>query len=819
MRVFSILLVGVALIFTVASPAHGKTVKVGVFDFKPLSHVHSEGEEDEGMFIALLRLVASKEKWTVELVPGSLSECLQRLNSGEIDLLAALTYSKEMSNYYDFTHETIISTWAQVYAVDKSHVQSWFDMASRSVGVVRDDPYGREIRTTLKRFDINCKFVEFEDYKSLLKALENKWIEIGIVDRLYGVLHEQAHFVEKTSFFFSPVELRFAAPKNTNSDLLAALDYHLGAMKKDLGSDYHQLISRILGKEGDFRAHRILAWSLLGALVLVCMLSGMSLLLRRQVGRKTAQLFQNYEELKNEVTMRRGAESALLENQKKYRALFEFAPEPVFVLTLEGRILDCNKAAEAITGYSKEALQETNIASLVSGGTTAGHSLTASQPRPAEHATELRFRRKSGELFPARVMTKSVELGEEKHLLVMVRDLTDEKKTEEELIKVQKLESIGVLAGGIAHDFNNILTAIMGNISLAAIQMDPREQATDRLAIAEQACLRAKDLIHQLLTFSRGGAPVKETASILSVIEESCRFALRGSNVKCEIEAAKDLWPAEIDVGQISQVINNIVINAQQAMPNGGKIRLGVSNRAVARTAELPIGPGNFIKISIQDQGAGIPKENLSKVFDPYFTTKAAGNGLGLASSYSIVKKHGGHIAVQSELGAGTTFQIHLPASSRPLQTTRHSEARVVTGRGRVLVMDDEEAIRELLQCTLKELNYEVELAADGSEAVRLYGQCKQAGSPIDLVIMDLTIPGGMGGKEAIGKLIEIDPHVKAIVSSGYSNDPIMSEYGRYGFSGVVLKPYRISELSRIIHGVISNSGRAEYGEKPATAA
>ncbi|MBM3235800.1 response regulator [Candidatus Poribacteria bacterium] len=397
-------------------------------------------------------------------------------------------------------------------------------------------------------------------------------------------------------------------------------------------------------------------------------------------------------------------------------------------------------------------------------------------------------------------------------VVLVFRDITEQRKMEQELQKIQKLESIGILAGGIAHDFNNILTAILGNISIAKIKANPKDEIYARLVEAEKASLQAKDLTQQLLTFSKGGAPIKKTESITELIKDSAEFALRGSNVKCEFFIPDDIWPVEIDKGQISQVINNLIINADQAMLGGGIIKVRVENvapvgamrpcQAVAEHA-LPIKEGKYVKIEIEDEGIGIPKEHLSKIFDPYFTTKQKGSGLGLATSHSIIKRHDGYIAVESELGVGTTFYIYLPASSKQIFSTKEFEERPVLGKGRILVIDDEEAVRNVAGSMLKHIGYEVEFAKDGVEALELYQKAEASGQPYDAVIVDLTIPGGMGGEQVIKKLLEIDPNVKAIVSSGYSTDAIMSNFKQYGFSGVVTKPYRIAELGETLSKVI----------------
>ena len=390
-------------------------------------------------------------------------------------------------------------------------------------------------------------------------------------------------------------------------------------------------------------------------------------------------------------------------------------------------------------------------------------------------------------------------------VVLVFRDATEKQKLEEEILKAGKLESVGILAGGIAHDFNNILTAITGNISLAMRDIKPSDAIFRRLVDAESACLRAKELTYQLLTFSKGGAPVKKTVSVSEIIEDSARLALAGSNVRCKISVPDDLLPADVDEGQISQVINNLLINAVEAMPGGGVITVRAENLTAGKGDALPLAYGKYLKISIQDQGTGILPGHLRKIFDPYFTTKQKGSGLGLAICYSIVKKHDGHISVESVLGSGTTFSIYLPASSKEPARKKDSREEPIRGEGKILVMDDEAIVRDVTGQILKHLGYDAEFAGDGSEAIELYRKAKESGKPFDLVIMDLTVPGGMGGKEAIHWLIEIDPDVRAIVSSGYSDNLVMSDFRQYGFKGVVAKPYKIQQLALALHNVLND--------------
>jgi nitrogen-specific signal transduction histidine kinase/CheY-like chemotaxis protein len=386
------------------------------------------------------------------------------------------------------------------------------------------------------------------------------------------------------------------------------------------------------------------------------------------------------------------------------------------------------------------------------------------------------------------------------------RDISERKRQEEELTKAQKLESLGILAGGIAHDFNNLLTGIMGNLSL--LQKSPHLADEDgrRLEAAMKASVRAQTLTHQLLTFSRGGPPIKRTGSVGQLLFDSVEFSLRGSNVRSELSIPDDLWPVDMDEGQIHQVIHNLLINAVQAMPEGGAVKIRADNIVMTEEMQLPLPSGRYVRISVQDEGVGIAQENLGKVFDPYFTTKTEGTGLGLATAYSVVKKHGGLITVGSKVGSGSTFCFYLPASLEQLRTREHRNTRSGSGSRRILLMDDDETVREMASELLSALGYEPVVARDGREAISTCVAAHKADIPFDAVILDLTVSRGMGGCEALQEILKIDPSVKAIASSGYSYSAMMSDFAKYGFVDVLPKPYDADELSRLLGRILGDT-------------
>jgi PAS domain S-box-containing protein len=387
-------------------------------------------------------------------------------------------------------------------------------------------------------------------------------------------------------------------------------------------------------------------------------------------------------------------------------------------------------------------------------------------------------------------------------LLAVAIDITARRQAEQELLKTQKLESIALLAGGIAHDFNNILTGILGNVSLAKMYAPPNEALRARLSEAERAALRARDLTQQLLTFSKGGAPVRRPLRLASLVREAATFALRGSNLSVDFSLSNELWPSEVDAGQINQVIGNLVVNAIQAMPEGGTIEVTARNASIEEGNELALPSGRYVEIAVRDRGIGIPAQLLNRIFDPYFTTKQKGSGLGLATAYSILKSHGGGFAVKSEMGQGSTFSFYLPATDHAPQGEEEALPQPRRGRERVLVMDDETTVQEVAGEILSNHGYRVSCASDGETALMLFRQALKEDQPFEIVILDLTVPGGMGGRELLPRLRAIHEGFKAVVSSGYSNDPVMAQHEAHGFDAVLAKPYDVKGLLACVGSV-----------------
>ncbi len=488
----------------------------------------------------------------------------------------------------------------------------------------------------------------------------------------------------------------------------------------------------------------------------------------------------------------------------------------VITTDTEGRVTFLNKVAEGLTGWSNKEAQgvpSTEVFHLINektGDTCASpiqRVLQLGKTIGLENHSALIAR--DGTVRPIADSGAPIRNRESNIIgtVLVFKDVSNERKVEEELLKIRKLESVGVLAGGIAHDFNNILAAILGNIELLGYRVPAHDAKIEKLlASARKGVKRAVKLTYQLLTFSKGGEPIKDTVTLPELIRDSAGFVLQGSKTFCEYEFAEDLWRVDVDSGQISQVIQNIVINADHSMPEGGRVTISCSNVADP-TADVLLNTheGEFVRIDIKDKGIGIPETILDKIFDPYYSTKKQGSGLGLAICHSIITKHEGHLLVDSSPGKGTIFTIYLPAhlgTASDDQDVR-LEMTPAAKTARILVMDDDEMVLEVVQDQLATLGYEPVLVRDGDEAINKYQELRDQGTPVDLMVMDLTIPGGMGGQDAARKLLQIDPQLKIIVASGYSNDPVMANYEQYGFRGAIHKPADLLELSRVISSVL----------------
>ncbi|MCP4653427.1 MAG: PAS domain S-box protein [Candidatus Omnitrophica bacterium] len=527
--------------------------------------------------------------------------------------------------------------------------------------------------------------------------------------------------------------------------------------------------------------------------------------LEKRVEERTYELSFANKQLMRQIVEREEVEKELRASQERLKILFEYAPDAYYISDLRGVFIDGNRAVEQLTGYDKGELVGKDLIAkftLEEESEKAEKLLSQNAAGNAGGPEEIIVKRKDGSRVTVEIRTFPVKMKGDTAVLGIGRDVTERKKEEETRQKTERIESLGVLAGGIAHDFNNILTVVLTNLDLAKMYGEGQEKILERLIEAEAASVQAKNLTQQLLTFSKGGVPIKKTAAIKEMLKDVGEFTLRGSNVRGDFDIDENLSSVEIDLGQMSQVVQNLVLNGQQAMPDGGTIKISAKNITLSKNNSQLLEAGKYIEITISDHGMGVPEEHMKRIFDPYFTTKQKGSGLGLAVVFSVIEKHGGHINVKAKQGQGTTFSIYLPVSLQQ-ETKKNEKSKVTKGEGSLLVMDDEASLVKALKIVFHNLGYKASFAANGEDTIKLYKEAIDTGTPFDVVILDLTIPGGRGGKEIIGELLKIDPKVRAIASSGYSTDPVMVDFQEYGFKGAAAKPYELSVLSQTIKGIM----------------
>ncbi|MGO9611576.1 MAG: ATP-binding protein [Dissulfurispiraceae bacterium] len=518
--------------------------------------------------------------------------------------------------------------------------------------------------------------------------------------------------------------------------------------------------------------------------------------------------------LRGEIADRERIEEALRNSEDFIRSILDNVDEGFIVVDRDYKIILANKAfCQRVGALEQEVIGkpcfEVSDKSLTpcfgcEEGCSAKWVFETGEPCSVthKHTTE------TGDVFYAetRAFPMRDSSGGIPSVVVEIQDITSRYLLEAEQLKTQKLEAIGTLAGGIAHDFNNLLQGIFGYIEMAKLNIDQKEKALAMLEQTEKALSTSVNLTTQLLTFSKGGKPAKKLIRLQPLIESSVKFSLSGSNTSFQLDIPTDLWLVEADEGQLVQVIQNIVLNASEAMAGSGTVIVSAEDVDICTgtDARLPDG-GQFVRMDFQDSGMGIPDQNIRKIFDPYFTTKQKGSGLGLATSFSIIKNHGGLIEVKSDVNRGSTFSLYLPAAKDAQITMETARQAAPTRKGRILVMDDEELIRNIVKEMITALGHESEFATDGKEAMDIFRRAKDTGNPFDLVILDLTVKGGMGGEETIKRLREIDPHVKAIMSSGYSDTQVISNYRSYGFAAFLSKPYRMDSLRDSLNALIGS--------------
>ena len=822
-----VLLMVVAMLLVViaggpcSAAAEASIIQVGSeLDFAPYALVDENGQP-AGFSVDLIRAVAEAMDLSLNISADTWNTVWNDLAEGRIDALPLVAKMPSRTKLVDFSlphTETYDSFFVRK---GDPFIKNIEDASGKEIVVMRSDAAHHALLD--QNFEGNLILVD--TIPAGLSLISSGKHDAFLCSKLIGVFEIKQHSIKglaagptipdyKRVFSF--------AVKKGDAELLEKLNQGLLIVKAS--GEYQQIYNKWLRFDDPWLKFEKYLMPIILVVTAVFLLGGFWLyMLRRQVSKRTRELAEKNELLRRATegletkVMERTDElvntNAMLQAEITDRTKAEKDIEKIFNMTnymictgdLQGNFTRVNKSFEQILGYSSEELLGQPYINLIhpEDKEKTLNVINNEMSRGTKIIDfENRYRCKDGTYkWLSWTSQPDPETGV---AYAIAYDITESKHLEEELRKMQKLESVGILAGGIAHDFNNLLAAIRNNVYLSKMLADHESKIYKSMESAENIIDRATSLTQQLLTFSKGGAPVKKTAFIVELINESAEFVLRGTSIKCECNMSDNIWTVDVDEGQMNQVIHNLVLNAVQSMPKGGDIRISTENSELVSDSGLPLQEGRHVKIIIKDQGIGITEEHLKNVFDPYFTTKEMGRGLGLSVVYSIIKNHDGHISVESKLGAGATFTIYLPASEKQIEAEETLEDTFIAGEGKILLMDDEEIIRETAEQLLTHKGYTVECAKDGEEAIDLYKKAMEASKPFNAVILDLTIRGGMGGKDAVKKLREIDPNVKAIVASGYSNDPVLANFKEYGFVGVFAKHDKTTELGKTLHKVIN---------------
>ncbi|MGK2943306.1 MAG: response regulator [Desulfuromonadales bacterium] len=924
---FSMLFLFAANLPVPSTAEAAKSLRVGIFPVEPINYMDESGQA-QGLYPDLLREIAREAHWDLEFVPGSWNEGLDRLQSGDIDLMMSVAYSQKRAEIMDFTHESVMEVWGQVYIRPEGIINNISDLAGRRVAVMRRDINGMNFRATAREFNVQCDILEFPTHDDVFTAVKEGVVDAGIAPQHFGLRHAKYYDLVPSTIQFSPFSTYFAVKKGQNFDVLTMIDRQLTLWKQDKESVYYQHSSNWLGSQPHSYSFplipRWLLWTLATIVVVVILLVIMNMILKSQVKKRTRELLASeiynrmlfdqsligiavarmdgklvdvnsayvsiigrsidealnltywditpdkyvlqeqqvlatlntsgvygpYDkeyihkdgylvpvrqqgiliELKGEklvlssvedITERKLAEEALRRALNFTEVLLEQSPMGIRVFDGDtGICLKINQTAASIAGGPAEILLKQNFRELKSwqdsGLTTAAETvLSDGEARQVEADMVTTF----GKTLSVRYFFARFFAEKQPHLLTIGQDISEERRLTEEkqqmekkMLHAQKLESLGVLAGGIAHDFNNILMAVTGHAELALLRLPTESPAVHNLQQIQIATKKAADIACQMLAYSGKGRFVIESLDLNRVVKEMTHMLEGAISEKAQMlfNLSPNLPAVETDATQLRQVILNLIINASEALgEKSGAITLstGVVNfdRDCLHESWVDDGlsEGLYVYFEVTDTGCGMDKETLNRIYDPFFSTKFTGRGLGMAAAQGIVRGHKGMIQIDSEVGQGTSFRVLLPKASSPAALFNEAEDDSSwMGSGQVLLVDDEAMVLAVGKAMLEELGFEVLAASNGREAVALF---KEHSDTIGQVVMDLTMPH-MGGEEAFHEMRQLDPEVKVIIASGYNEQEITSLFAGKGLSGFIQKPFSFPALRKALAAVpVSN--------------
>jgi PAS domain S-box-containing protein len=763
--------------------AQNISLRLGLYDNPPMTFI--QDKVPAGFIVDVISDFARRQQIDLRFVAAPFHELFEKLKRGEIDVIAPIAFSEERSQFLRFNSESVLIDWSNFIMSEAGNFKLLSDLDGQKIGVVKSDYYAKLLEKDLLLQRIICRFSEYDDFLQIVSAVAANKISAGFIGRfsLSYILKSHQEIsgirVMPGSFYHEPL---FFGINPQKAYLVEMLDAYLRDAKRSKSSPLNQSYERWFGqtryqKRLIFFSENYL-WILLAVALTIAIFIFFNLILRSKVSRSVHEI----------------------NRQKSYfENLFKMIPAGIVILDDKNRVTDINQEFQSTFGFTLDEIRGRELASLINSEDTLPQALSLiGQARSGERVfADGKRRTKSGKMMDFHIIASPIIVeGKVLGSTAIYLDITEKKRMEEEIIKSKNIESVGVLAGGIAHDFNNMLTGILGNLSVAK-RMIGNAQASSILEKAEKATLKASGLTQKLLTFSKGGFPIKKVVYLPDLVRDSLDLVISGSNVHAELKVGDHIPTCEIDVTQILQVINNLLINAREAMPAGGKVEIGVQSHLQQKNDNI-LEKGKYVSLTVKDHGQGIPAGSLQRIFIPYFTTKKTGTGLGLAIAYSIVNKHHGRITVHSPKGQGAIFTVFLPASDKSVAGSSGPPAAAIK-QARILLMDDEEIIRDVFMDMLRPTPYRIDLAASSREALEKFQAARQVNDPYDLVFLDLTGPGDIGGIKTLEKILTIDPLAIAIAISGYSVSEVFSEPDRFHFSDFLPKPFQSEDLLNII--------------------
>jgi len=791
-KIFFVLIILIAFNFILFSDI--STLRLGIYNNPP--HTYFEGKQAKGFIVDIINDFANKNNYRVVYIKATFREMFDKMRNKKIDILAPIATNEERKEYMNFTKVPIVSDWSILIIHETSEFNSLEDLNNKTIGVVKGDIYYKRFKEEMEKQDFEFFYREYPHFLDIVKDVSLKEIDSGFIGRFsllyilksknfeaYSLVEERDRYEIKiipgSTFYIEPLYFGINPDrKKLIKDLNNYLEYELAISNSFLDKTKEKWFKTTLSKVPSFFLFKNYKWIIVFVFFIIALIVFFILFLRKKIK----------------------ASSYEIRKQKYFfQSLFNEIPMGIVLLDKNHKVVDINKEFQNLFGYNIDELKNKNLDNLLTEGEKRpeARELTTTVLKGERIFKETKRKAKNNRLIDVQIIGAPVVINSVLQGVIGIYiDITEKKKMENEIIKSKNIESLGFLAGGIAHDFNNMLAGILGNISLAK-RICERKKICDILNKAEKAALKATGLTQQLLTFSKGGKPVKEVSSIVDIVKDSINFVLSGSSIKSELFVSKKIPPVEVDVTQVTQVINNILINARQVMTDGGELKIKIDRLKPQKTKSLD--EDEYIEISIQDSGPGIPENELDNIFVPYYTTKEGGSGLGLSIAYSIIKKHNGEIKVKSKEQKGTTFFIYIPASKKSIKKGKEKTS-ALTKKIKILLVDDEKIIRDFFKDVIEELKAEVDVAETSRQALDMYKKSLEGDEKYDLVFLDLTIPGDIGGIKTLEKMKALNPDIKAIAISGYSDSEVFSDPNKYEFCDILPKPFKIKELIKVIN-------------------